>query len=715
MLKVAGGYLDFKGSVEVEKKIKLFENLDSSDGDFSFQFDVPETSNNVRLISYPVPDSSSKIVYNRIDCDLQDDSGVSLYTGFLRVERRVRREVISLSFFSGNSNWFGLISGNLEDMDMSQYDVEQTRANIVSSWANTEGITFPLVDNGGLLARSFAQVKIEDLVGAYYVHTVFKKIFTDSQIKLQGELFEQPLYKSLVTLKNSKSQTEVDARSTNAHTTFTARTFATATKVLWTDDSNYPYFDGSQNNFDLANSRYIPDVRMLLNVNATTQSEEHDFEYVEEIYIYVNGVEILDRRMPQGQAIATIDANILVEAGDIVEIWTWYGGINPATYNLIDGTVKFTPQFLYKTFGNAALPNWTKQDYVSSIFQVFNVITSYEPKSKTLTCNLFDKLKEKEPIDISKYVTVDEIDYATFISSFGKKSTFSYNEVDFDEVKDYNIANFFKYGQGFIIVNNDFLPETESVIESEFSNPFSYINGVFDMSMERTNLIELDEGDSVDVTSVTDSSGNARFNISDDIFSVGDLIRIEEMTNPVYNGEWVISGVGAGWLEVVGGVFDTDSTGTLMKLDFIYNNSDDVYLLVNVPQYSVPKFSGNDFIFLEANSESAWAVAYFSLLNTNRQINTDYKQSLSFGEIQDPLFYQRTILETYWSLVSRVLNDPVKPICTGIMPTNVYRSIDFLRPVVIKTLDTSNTYYIDRMSGYKSSYEPFEIELIKLP
>jgi hypothetical protein len=265
MLKVGNDYLDFKGSVEVEKKIKLFENLDSSDGDFSFQFDVPETSKNARLLSYPVPDSSSKVVYNRIDCDLQDDSGVSLYVGFLRVERRVSREIISLSFFSGNSNWFGLISGNLEDMDMSQYDIEQTRANIVSSWTNTEGITFPLVDNGGLLTRSFAQVKIEDLVGAYYVHTVFKKIFTDSQIKLQGELFEQPLYKALVTLKNSKSQTEVDARSANIFTDFTARVFATATKVLWTDETSYPYFDGSQNNFDLANSRYVPDVNMLLN------------------------------------------------------------------------------------------------------------------------------------------------------------------------------------------------------------------------------------------------------------------------------------------------------------------------------------------------------------------------------------------------------------------------------------------------------------------
>jgi hypothetical protein len=49
-----------------------------------------------------------------------------------------------------------------------------------------------------------------------------------------------------------------------------------------------------------------------------------------------------------------------------------------------------------------------------------------------------------------------------------------------------------------------------------------------------------------------------------------------------------------------------------------------------------------------------------------------------------------------------------------VMPANVYRSIDFLRPLLIQTLDTSNIYYANLMSGYRSSYEPFRIELIKL-
>lgn len=715
MCKIGSDYLDGFPDVEVERKIKLFENLDQSDGDVSFQFDVAETSKNARLLSYPVPDSTSKEVYHRIDCDLQDDSGVSLYVGFLRIERRVKREFISLSFFSGNSNWFGLIAGNLSDMDMSSYDREQTTTSIGASFMADEGLVYPLVDNGGLLTRSYKHIKVEDFIGAFYVKTVLKKIFTDSQIKLNGELFDDPLYQKLITLKNSKSQTEIDARSSYIHTSFTARTFATQTPVIWDDESTFPYRDGSQNNFNLVTGRYTADVRMILKVEVNLRSEDHPFEYVEEVYIYKNGVLNKMSRSPQGESISSVTSLVPMEPGDYVTIDTWFGGINPATYNIIDGTVKFTPNYIYKIFGDAVLPKWTKQQYVSNIFQLFNVITSFDSKTKTLTCNLFDKLKEKEPIDISRYVNIDEIDYTSFISSFGKKSKFSFDKVEFDEVKDYNIANYFDYGVGVINVDNDFLPEEENIIELEFAYPFSYINGVFDMSMERTNLIELDEGDSVEYTAVTDSSGVARFAIPDDIFLDNDLVRITDSTNTAYNGDWIINDVGSGYIEIEGLPFTANSTGTITKLNYTYNNSDDVYLLVNIPNYSVPKFSGFTSLRFETTNRTFYSVGYFSLLDTARQINIDYKQSLSFGDIQDPIFYQRTILETYWGLVSRVLNDPVKPICTGVMPANVYRSIDFLRPLLVKTLDTSNIYYSNLMSGYRSSYDPFRLELIKLP
>lgn len=718
MLKVSNDYLDCDVDVEVERKIKLFEEIDSSDGDVSFAFDVEETNKNFRLLGIPHPDSISKLVYQRIPCDLQDDSGVSLYDGFLRIERRVKRDRISLSFFSGNSNWFGLISGNLIDMDMSQYDIEQTEANIISSWANTSGLTFPLVDHGGLLTRSYPQVKIEDLVGGFYVSTVFKKIFTDSQIKLTGELFEERLYHKLITVKNSKDQSEINARSSYVNkTSTTVLPFQVEVPILYDDDSTYPFNDGSQDNFDITTSTYTADVKVNLLLESTLVGISTGTFSVLLQTIFVNGVQVRIKGFgfPDGPEVTmSWSVQVPLNAGDVLEIRGFHTNADGDAASLIRGTLKITPTFIYKTFGGAALPNWTKQQYVSSIFQVFNVITSFDPKTKTLTCNLFDKLKEKTPIDISKYVTVEETDFTEFISSYGKNSTFSYKEIDFDNLKEYNIGNFFKYSQGAIQVDNDFIPENEEILSSDFSNPFSYLNSVFSMSMERTNLIELGEDESVTFDDVGDSSGDALFHISDDVFNIGDLVRIQNSTNSVYNGDWVVKTIPANHITVHGLPFDTAASGDIIKLSYEYSNSDDVFLMVNIPLYPSINFSDANILF-ETTIQTSWGLAYFSILDTAHQINIDYKQSLSFGEIQDPLFYQRTILETYWSLVSRVLNDPVKPICTILMPANVYRLIDFLRPLLIETEETRNVYYCNLISGYKGSYLPARLDAIKLP
>lgn len=712
MIKVSNEFLDFNEQIEVEKQIKLFEDISTTDGDFSYAFDLPKTINNTRILQNPFPDNINKPVYQQILARLLSDSGAELYDGYLRIEKVT--DVYQCSFFAGNNNWFAMISGLLSDLDLSRFDVEQTIANIQNSWLNTEGIVFPLVDNGGLLTRSYHQVKIEDFVGAFYVKTIFNQIFVEAGIKIQGELLNDWMYLNTVCEKNSKSEEEINARSANVHTSFSARTFSTVVLVTWDDDSNYPYYDGSQNNFDLPNNKYIADVKMILQVQATLQSEPHSFAYVEEINIYVNGIRYANKRMPQGDVISTITRLVPLEAGDEVTIYTWYGAITPATYNIIDGTVKFTPIYIYKTFGKSAVPNWTKQQFVSNILRVFNVLASYESGNKTLTFNLFEKIKSKPAIDLSEYISDTEVDYSEFISDYGKRSKLSYNEVDFDELKTYNSGKYFKYGQGVINVNNDFIEDDVDVIESDFSNPVAYINGSFDMSIEKTNLLEIDEGENVDITSVVDDVGNARFLIPDDIFIPGDLVRISDSTNPSYNGDWVVLAVVPGYFYVSGLTFDTNATATATKMDYVYGNSDDVFLLVNIPDYQVTKFSGDELFFFEDNVTYRFAVGYFDLINTNRQINQDFIYSLSFGGIDDPLHYMVTMIEQYFRLFRQVLNDPVKLYSVAHLPYALFVQIDFLSPIKIRTIETVNSYYLNRITGYQESYLPVTMELIKI-
>jgi len=718
MIKVSNEFLDFNEQIEVEKQIKLFEDISTTDGDFSYAFDLPKTLNNTRLLQNPFPDNINKLVYQQIPAKVLSDSGAELYDGYLRIERVT--DVYSCSFFAGNNNWFAMIGGLLSELDLSRFDIEQTVAEIEYSWSLNDGIVFPLVDNGGLLTRSYPQIKVEDLVGAFYVKTIFNQIFVEAGIKIQGELLNDWMYQNTVCLKNSKSEEEINARSSFIEKTSAQTITTTPTVIIWDNDSVFPYFDGDENLFNLPINQYQPDVGMILNINVSLNITRVSIAIVAHVftYIYINGVQVFvkDNQLQptfSSQVIApTFKVKVL--SGDIVEVLTSSNIGTPLEASITSGTLKITPSFIYKTFGKSAVPNWTKQKFVSNILRLFNVLASYEAGNKTLTLNLFEKIKSKPAIDLSEYISETEVDYSEFISDYGKRSKLSYNEVEFKELKDNNVGQFFKYGQGVIEVNNDFLEDDVDIIESDFSNPLAYINGVLDMSIEKTNLLELEEGENTNITSVTDASGNARFNIPEDIFLVGDLVRIEESTNTSYNGDWVVTGTAAGWIECLGTGFDTNATATVTKMDYTYSNSDDVYLLVNIPSYSITKFSGNEFIFLEDTGKSTFAVAYFDLINTNRQINVDFIYSLSFGGIDDPLHYQITMIEQYFRLLRQVLNDPVKLLSTAHLPYALFVQIDFLSPIKVLTEQTQNVYYLNRITGYSESFLPTTLELIKL-
>lgn len=619
-----------------------------------------------------------------------------------------------------------MITGLLSDLDLSRFDIEQTRDNIEASWLLKEGLVFPLVDNGVLLTRSYPQLKIEDFVGAFYVKTIFNQIFVEAGIKIQGELLSDWMFLNAISLKNSKSQEEIDARSSYVQkTTDQPNIQSIPVLITWDNDSQFPFYDGSQDNFKLPLNLYQADLNMVLDIEVSLNlivEILYSSGARNIIYLYVNGVEVdrTERPPTTGIPFGTEEVfgtnfKVKVNQGDQVDIRA------SATYassgfgfNVVSGSVKIIPSYVYKSFGKSSVPNWTKQQFVSNILRMFNVLASYEEGNHTLTLNLFEKIKSKPAIDLSEYISETEVEYSEFISDYGKNSRFSYNEVEFEELKTYNSGKFFKYGQGIIRVNNDFLEDNVNIIESDFSNPIAYINGIFDMSIERTNLIELEEGEEVDIVSVSDASGNARFNIAEDIFLVGDLVRIQDSTDPSYNGDWRVSAVAAGWFELLGTAYGTNATGTATKLNYVYDNSDDVYLLINVPNYDVDKFSNNTFFFVEGNGFSSMALAYFDIINTNNQVNEDFIYSLSFGGIDDPSHYMITMIEQYFRLFSQILNDPVKILSTCHIPYALFVQIDFLSPIKIRTLETTNEYYLNRISGYKESYLPCTLELIKI-
>lgn len=724
MIRVQGEFLDFDQEIEVERQIKLFEDISTTDGDFSYQFDLPKTINNTRLLQNPFPDNINKPVYQRIPADLLSNTGAELYKGYIRIERVTH--IYSASFFAGNNNWFAEITGLLSDLDLSMFDIEQTQENIIASWSNTEGVVFPLLDNGALITRSYPEIKIEDFVGGLYVKTIFQKIFTEAGIKIQGELLEDWRYNNLISISTSKDQEGIDAR-----TSFVEKNAVqvlphnTDTKITWNNDSVLPYFDGANNNFDLPSSQYVADVKEAISLQLSLSYYGTGFGGLLIITVRVNGtiVRQIAWGAPQDTEVTpSINASLSLNAGDVLEVYAIQVNSDGDAGDMRRGTLKITPTYIYQVFGRSSVPNWTKQQFVSNILRIFNVLASYNEGNATLTLNLFEKIKDKEPIDLSEYISEVETDYAEFISDYGQESIFGYKEVEFEELKDYNKGKFFKYGQGVIDVNNEFIEPQKEIIESDFANPIAYKNPLFDMSMEKTNLIELEEGESVTFEGVgNDGLGNASFDLSQQIFIVGDLVRVKDSSNAVYNGDWIVTSTPfSGGDVTLGGVpFNTTATGTISKLNYKYSNSEDAFLFIHVPNYPVTNFSdGQIFMTTETYYPlqlTNVGLAYFDIINTGRQINLDFIYSLSFGGIDDPLHYQTTMIDSYFRLFSRVLNDPVKLFATCTIPYAIFSRIDFLRPITVKTLQTSNQYYLNRITGFKESYKDCVLEMIKLP
>lgn len=728
----SGGYLDFDGDIEIERKIKLFEDISTGDGDVSFAFECPRTSNNMALLGIPLPDSASKRTYEEIRCDVLDDDGISIYSGYVAIEQ-LRRDTISMSFYSGNSNWFGMLSGKIQDIDFSEFNQEQNLSNIILSHSATEGLVFPVVDNSELQRRGHRHMKIEDFVPGLYVKTVMKKIFQAHSIKITGELLDDPTYNSILTLKNNKSQEDIDAASFLAtkNTTLARPGENVLYKVPFDTVTVYPAYSGSLNIMDIATSTVTMPFKMKFRIKVTLQPSIVDASYNNRIWIYINGVyTFVDIGLASGtgglynsgtagsEEFFVLERVYTLEAGDTLEVYTSWQQSTGATQNdVISGQIEIVPIFIYSVFGNALLPKWTQAEYVGNIMRLFNVVTSYDNKTATLTLNLFDRIKSKTPVSLSSYVEDDSttVDYSEFISSYAKKSQFKYQELDFEDMRKYNVQNVFKYGEGVIEVNNAFIEDKKEVIALDFSNPIDYLNSIFGMSMTKTNLVTLAEDTQYDITSVTDASGVARFNLDPNNIQDGDLVRISDSTNPLYNGDWVVNTKNAAYLELYGLTFDTDATAKITLLNYNYNDTDAVFLIWNIAFYNTPDISQFPTFRLEGGNRSFAAFGYFSLLDTGSQANIDFKQSLSFGSITNLSFYQFTILDIYWPVFARILNDPVKLICQMYIPQTIFDGLDLLSPVTVVAESSSNRYYINRISGYKNSAIPCEVELIKLP
>lgn len=718
MIKANGEYLDFNGDIEIESRIKLFEEISTSNGDFSYEISIQDNGFNRKVLGIPRADTI-KSIYQAVPSEVIDDTGQTIYYGKLQVNR-IEGGFIASTFYAGNTEWFSELSEPLSSLPLYKYDIDFNIANITASFVNDTGIVFPVIDTGALVSRSYNNLKVEDFIACFYVKTLFNEIFNPKGIKVVGDFVEDGTFKKLVVTSNGRSQDEVRNRSTYVNKTTAQNNQAGPVTITFQDDFTFPFNDGSLNLFNTTTSEYTADVKMRVQTTVILQVSSvvggPGFS-VFNLNYRINGTIYKSFSYQVNTTGGTLnrDLDIPLNAGDALTISITVTAAN--NLNITSGNLKIVPFYVYKVFGTSSVPNWTQMEFVSNILRLFNVLPSYDTTSKTLTLDLFNNIKNKPYVDISEEVTIDTVDFSEFVSSYAKNNYFKYQESDDEDLREYNISNFISYGSGNLTIDNDYIENSKDIVESDFTSPITYLNGVFDMSMERINFVELDEVYTKSITSVTNSAGTPRFNIptASTFFAAGDLVRIETVLDS-YIGEWVVSSVSATYIELVGPTFDASTTGEVTLLRHAFTTDDNVYLFVNVANTTPSFFSSQTRLFIEDSTSTPFAaLAYFNLLSNNTAINRTYKQSLSFGEANNPLAYQLTLLDTYWPLFSRILSDPVMLLSSGYLKKTTFEKVkSFLRPVMIQTEETRNLYYMNRNKGYKGSQSPCELELIKL-
>lgn len=712
MIKVGDDYLDFDGDIEVERQAKLFDDLQTTNGDFSYSFDIPRTGKNLKILGVPLPDIKNKALYKKVEAQLLDDQGLVLYQGYLMIERI--KELISISFFSGNNNWFALLSGNVNDIDLSSYDEDITISTISDSWSRTSGVIYHLADFGAVKTRSHNIFTIPDFVPSMFVHTAMTEVFKSVGLKIDGDLLNDADYNRATITSTRIDENEISIRTVYANkATDQVIPSSVDTQIVFTDTSD-PYYDASNGNY--SSSNYTADVDMIVTVELRIIKTISALNFVF-LKIFINGS--LYQEYTDISIYVNIDEkDIRLKAGDVLNI-QFYSDIGTETINA-GSTLKIIPTTVFVTNGSVVLPNWTKKEFVSNILKLYNVIPRYDLFSKTVYFDLFENIKSKRSIDLSPYVISQEFDYNELIADYAQLNKLSYTETSIAEIEEYNRSNINPYSVGLIEIDNDHVEKEKTIIESDFSIPYGYISEVFDMHLEKLTINKFETLNTIDITQVDDFSGVAQFKMGTATHKirVGDIVRITKSTSKGYDGEWVVSYAVDDNVRLYGVDYQGDANLTIELLTISRSDTEDAFILLNSGNTAISDFSGSSDINIFTTTNNTYtsaSFAYFNLLNTNRPVNNNLITGLSFGYITNINSYQRTLVETRFKLFSLILQDPVK--CKNIMliPNNVFKEIDFTRPVCIKTDQTSNLYYANNISGYKGSHIVCDVELIKLP
>ena len=528
-------------SIPITYSIADIRNPEQRQGTFTKTIAIPGTKTNNKLFShiFRVSKLSLSTDFNpalKADCLILEDS-IEILRGSLRlidISYQENGEIIwNCAVFGQTSDlFFSINNDKLTDLDLSAYNHNWTKANVVNSWGATRGIgyVYPMIDYGTNTDITLTKWAIKDFFPAIYVKQYLDSIFASAGYTYTSTFFNSAFFKSLIVPFNKAalklSATDILNRSASvkmlAATTLDTTTYQFASNVRqgisqqtynlwgWTEEVSDPNNNFISTGFTApVNGWYNLDIffnatswDVLTYPTGTSATSDRYYNMTIDVVNINTGLNLVQNFTVREQRISDslniinpCQTKVYIAAGHVIKInlnitqtFTYTTNITGASTGaarlIVDSGSYFRVTAQEQLGENSPIPiksvipeNVLCKDFISGLIKMFNL---YIEPDKANAKNLIIKTRDTFYSDETNILDwSDKVNYNVpwKITPLGeldfKRLIFKYKEDQDKYNKKYRNSYLEPYGTRNVIVSNDFLTN-DKVIEPVFSATPSY-------------------------------------------------------------------------------------------------------------------------------------------------------------------------------------------------------------------------------------------------
>lgn len=710
-----GNQLEFGGEFAMTKQAVSFFN-GSVTGDVSINFSVDNNSVNRKVLNYYGPQMTGQVAWTKQAFNRMRNGNI-IDRGYIVIQSDYG-DSLSCFYVSGNSNWVQLLQGLITELDFSgvtngkDYTQVLNYTNVDSRKSTTDGIIFPLVDwryGGKQLSNKFWMVSstetsliptIIDLYPCFYLKSLVIEIANQNGLKLSGNLFDDSLYNSIVISPVNGQMKRADSYNITA---FGGDQIIVGFIVKYT---SFNTINDNTGFFSYTDQKYTSDKNQLISLQLT------DLLFAaSNVYLYKNGAYLNDFGFGPGIIPFDTPYELYLNRGDVLEIYT--DTVATVRFNLIikvpeiiDVNDSVSPAHF--------LPSFKSIDVIKFVINYFGCVSTFNEYSKTITCNIVEKINTESAYDWSEYSISSTSEYTVNQAQNNYIRLSTDNNDKF--IGGYNKKHEVNFGEGNIETGNT-LKANNDLYKIPFAPSYSVLTKDNVYYLPVIPLVTLVLNETRTFTSITNmGSGVSRFNgMSAGSFIYTEMIEVLDASN-ISKGYFLVSQFAT---TTTSAIFDFVSSyaGTIRTFNIQYNQVQPRLLSVK-PNTNLVDFTVGLSSFSMGNSPLTYssytscAYAAFTKEKVNDTID-QWKNNLAIDNPDSGGFTDPTIKQLYFNKISKFLQNP-NIRAKMLLPESVYQSFVFDQFIYLRTENLTGYFFVDSIVNYIDGNTPCEVNLYML-